>query len=190
MKRISTLLCAIFCVFALVACAQNKKETMNNENKKKILVAYFSATGTTQQVAGQLAKVMNADLHEIKPEKAYTSDDLDWHNSQSRSSVEMNDPKSRPAITDKFTNMSDYDVVFVGFPIWWYTAPTIINTFMESYDFSGKTIIPFATSGGSTIDKASSDLKKAYPSLNWKAGRLLNQTSESDLEAWKKELSL
>lgn len=191
MKRLQTLLCAVLCVFTLVACAQTKKETtMNNEPQKRVLVAYFSATGTTQRVATQLSKTLNADLHEIKPAVAYTSADLDWHNSKSRSSVEMNDPKSRPSITDTISNMADYDVVFIGFPIWWYTAPTIVNTFVETYDLKGKTLIPFATSGGSSIDKACSDLKRSYPSLTWGQGRLLNHVSESNLKAWKSELGL
>lgn len=192
MKKLSSTLCAILCVFSLIACAQNKKSeaTMKNEVQKKILVAYFSATGTTKQVASQLSQVMNADLHEIKPETAYTVADLDWNNQQSRSTVEMKNPKSRPAITEKIKNMNDYDIVFIGFPIWWYTAPTIINTFIESYDMKGKTLIPFATSGGSSIDKACHDLKHAYPSLAWQTGRLLNHTSDADLEAWKKELAL
>ena len=150
--------------------------------QSKILVAYFSATGTTKNVATELAAVANADLHEIKPAQAYTKADLDWYNKQSRSSVEMADKSSRPAITDKLANMSDYQTVYVGFPIWWYTAPTIVNTFFESYDFKGKTVYLFATSGGSTIDKAVSDLQAAYPEINIKSGRLLNFASKRELQ--------
>ena len=150
--------------------------------QNKTLVAYFSATGTTKNVATELAAVANADLHKIKPAQAYTKADLDWHNKQSRSSVEMADKSSRPAITDKLTNMSDYQTVYVGFPIWWYTAPTIVNTFFESYDFKGKTVYLFATSGGSTIDKAISDLQAAYPEINIKSGRLLNFASKKELQ--------
>lgn len=191
MKKTSTILCAMLCIFSLMACAQNKKETtMNSNEQKKVLVAYFSATGTTQQAATKLANVMNADLHEIKPETAYTSADLDWTNEKSRSTIEMKNPKSRPAITDKTDKMADYDVVFIGFPIWWYTAPTIINTFIESYDLKGKTLIPFATSGGSTIDKACQDLQKTYPSLTWQQGRLLNSASDKELAEWKSTLNL
>ena len=113
------------------------------------LVAYFSATGTTAKVAETLADAIGADIYEIEPEIPYTEADLNWRDANSRSSVEMNDPHSRPAIAGKRDNMSDYDAIFVGFPIWWYVAPTIINTFLESYDTAGKTIIPFATSGGS-----------------------------------------
>lgn len=166
---------------SLSACSQISKK----ENKEmKTLVAYFSASGTTKEVAQQLAEVAGADLHEIKPEQPYTDADLDWRNKQSRSSVEMQDKNSRPSITAKLQNMQDYDVVYVGFPIWWYTCPTIINTFMEAYNFSGKTVIPFATSGGSSIKKACADLKAAYPNLNWKEGKLLNHASKNDLKKW------
>ena len=134
---------AALMAICLSACSQssNQKES----KQMKTLVAYFSATGTTKGVAQQLAEVAGADIHEIKPEKPYTDADLDWQDKQSRSTIEMKDKSSRPAITDKLTNMQEYDVVYVGFPIWWYTCPTIINTFMESYDFKGKTVIPFAT---------------------------------------------
>ena len=115
----------------------------------KKLVAYFSVSGTTERAAKNLAAAAGADLYEIKPEVPYTGADLNWMDSQARSTVEMHDKSSRPAIADKSANVQDYDVVFVGFPIWWYVAPTIINTFLEAYDFSGKTIILFATSGGS-----------------------------------------
>ena len=150
--------------------------------QNKTLVAYFSATGTTKNVATELATVANADLHEIKPAQAYTKADLDWHNKQSRSSVEMADKSSRPAITDKLANMSDYQTVYVGFPIWWDTAPTIVNTFFESYDFKGKTVYLFATSGGSSINKAVSDLKATYPEINIKSGRLLNVADKKVLQ--------
>lgn len=115
----------------------------------KKLVAYFSASGVTERYAARLAKVTGAELFEIKPSVPYTNADLNWQNSNSRSSVEMKNPDSRPEIAEKFADMDSYDTVFVGFPIWWYVAPTIIDTFLESYDFSGKTVIPFATSGGS-----------------------------------------
>ena len=120
---------------------------------KKILVAYFSASGVTAKAAWKLSEAIGADLHEIKPEVLYSSADLNWMDKKSRSSVEMNDPSSRPTIAEKLADMEKYDVVFVGFPIWWYVAPTIINTFLESYDFSGKTIIPFATSGAAVWER-------------------------------------
>lgn len=176
----------VLMAMSLSACSQANKQK-ESMKKQKTLVAYFSATGTTKAVAVQLAAVSGADLHEIKPEKPYTAADLDWRDKQSRSSVEMQDKQSRPAITDKLEIMQDYDVVYVGFPIWWYTCPTIINTFMESYEFKGKTVIPFATSGGSTIKKACEDLKTAYPDVNWKEGRLLNDASEAELKTWVHE---
>ena len=163
---------------SLSVCSQKKE----SKNMNKVLVAYFSASGVTKDVAQQLAEVTGGTLHEIKPAQPYTDADLDWRDKQSRSSVEMQDKSSRPAITDKLTNMQAYDVIYVGFPIWWYTYPTIINTFMETYDFKGKTVIPFATSGGSSIKKACEDLKAAYPEVNWKEGKLLNRVSKKDLE--------
>ena len=125
----------------------------------KKLVAYFSASGTTANVANKLAKAANADIYEIEPKTPYTKEDLNWNDKNSRSSVEMSDKSFRPPIKDKELNLAEYDKVFVGFPIWWYVAPTIINTFLESYDFSGKTIILFATSGGSGFGMTVEGLK-------------------------------
>lgn len=156
----------------------------------KKLVAYFSTSGVTEKVAKKLAKAAEADLFEIKPEVPYTAADLDWTNKKSRSTVEMNDPTSRPAIAEKLPNMADYDVVFVGFPIWWYVAPTIINTFLESYDFAGKTIVPFATSGGSGMGKTVAVLGKVAPESNFKPGKLLNRASEADMENWVRSLGV
>ena len=182
MKKLVLMLTALLTI-SLSACSQSNKR----ENKDmKVLVAYFSASGVTKGVAQQLAEVAGADLHEIKPAQPYTDADLDWRNKQSRSSVEMQGKSFRPAITAKLQNMKDYDVVYVGFPIWWYTCPTIINTFMEAYDFQGKTVIPFATSGGSSIKRACKDLKAAYPNINWKEGKLLNHASKDDLKQWVK----
>ena len=158
---------------------------------KKVLVAYFSASGTTKDIAEQLAKAANADLFEIKPVQPYTNADLDWTNKNSRSTVEMNDPSSRPAIAEKCGNMADYDTVFVGFPIWWYVAPTIIDTFLESYDFSGKTIIPFATSGGSGMGKTVDVFKKLIGNgVRVESGKMLNRASETEIKAWLKSLGL
>ena len=127
----------------------------------KSLVTYFSASGVTKKVAEKLAEAAGADLFEIKPEVAYTEADLNWMDKKSRSSIEMNDKSFRPAIAEKCNNMADYDVVYIGFPIWWYVAPTIINTFLESYDFSGKTIVLFATSGGSGFGNTVAELKRS-----------------------------
>ena len=153
----------------------------------KKLVAYFSASGVTKNAAERLAKAVGADLFEIKPQVPYTNADLDWMNKKSRSSVEMSNPNSRPAIAETLSNMQDYDTVFVGFPIWWYVAPTIINTFLESYDFSGKTMVPFATSGSSGMGKTVDVLKKVCPSANWNAGKMLNHVSDSALADWAKQ---
>lgn len=176
-----------FAAMALVACnAQTKQERTNQQEDKqmKTLVAYFSASGVTKGVAEQLAKVVGADLLEITPAQRYTEADLNWRDSLSRSSVEMKDKTSRPKLAKLHVNPVKYDTIYVGFPIWWYTAPTIINTFMESYDFKGKTVIPFATSGGSSIDKACKDLKAAYPDVNWLPGRLLNNATADTLKQW------
>ena len=150
----------------------------------KKLVAYFSASGTTKKAAERLAKAAGADLFEIKPKVPYSSADLNWMDKKSRSSAEMNDPSSRPEIAGKLSNMADYDTVFLGFPIWWYTAPRIIHTFVESYDFSGKALIPFATSGGSGLGRTVEELKKLCPKANWKAGKMMNGISGKELTDW------
>ena len=158
---------------------------------KKILVAYFSASGVTAKAAWKLSEAMGADLYEIKPKVPYSSAYLNWMDKKSRSSVEMNDPSSRPMIAEKLADMEKYDVVFVGFPIWWYVAPTIINTFLESYDFSGKTIIPFATSGGSGMGKTNEKLGPSCPGATLLQGKLLNgNLSEDSLKNWVKNLNL
>ena len=150
----------------------------------KKLVAYFSASGVTKTEAERLAKTVGADLFEISPVNQYTREDLDWTNKKSRSTLEMNDPGSRPEIASLCNNMSDYDTVYIGFPIWWYIAPRIIETFLESYDFSGKTLIPFATSGGSEMGKTVEELKKIRPDADWKNGGIVNRMTESELAKW------
>ena len=151
----------------------------------KTLVAYFSASGVTAKVAEKLSKAINADLYEIAPEDPYAKADLNWMNKKSRSSVEMNDRSSRPAIGNKVENMEQYDTVFVGFPIWWYREPSIIDTFMESYDFTGKTIIPFATSGGSGLGESYKNLQTLAPGAKVTDGeRFSAGISEEKLKAW------
>ena len=151
----------------------------------KTLVAYFSASGVTKRAAEALAKAAGADLYEIRPEVPYTRADLDWTDKKSRSTVEMQDKASRPAIVQDVPDVSGYDRVFVGFPIWWYIAPTIINTFLESADFSGKTIILFATSGGSGFGKAVEYLQSSAPGAVIKEGKVLNgRLSEAALKAF------
>ena len=156
----------------------------------KTLVAYFSATGTTAQAAKLLAKAAGADLYEIRPAVPYTKADLNWMDDKSRSSLEMRDPSSRPAIAGRAENMDAYDRIFLGFPIWWYGAPALINSFLESYDFSGKTIILFATSGGSGFGKTVEGLKNSVsPTARIIKGRLLNgRLSESELRTWVQAL--
>ena len=155
----------------------------------KKLVAYFSASGTTKEAAKRLAKAAGADLFEIRPAIPYTSADLNWMDKKSRSSVEMNDPDSRPEIAETMPNMADYDTVFIGFPIWWYVAPHIIHTFLESCDFSGKTLVPFATSGGSGMGKTVDELRELCPNADWKTGKLVNGVSDQALAAWADKFS-
>lgn len=160
-------------------------------DNKKILVAYFSCSGVTKKVAELLSETANADLFEIKPETPYTEADLDWRNKNSRSTVEMNDLSFRPAVSNKVSDFDKYDVVFVGFPIWWYIAPTIINTFLEGYDFSGKTLIPFATSGSSGMGKTLDSLRPSCSAdTKWIDGKLLTGADKNTIKAWLNELGL
>lgn len=173
---------------ATVTDAQQRQDMSKGQSNPKILVAYFSATGTTARAAEKLADVTGGELYAIVPAQPYTSADLDWNDKQSRSSIEMNSPKSRPVIKGRKENIADYDVVFIGYPIWWDLAPRVVNTFIESHDLKGKTVIPFATSGGSTLAGSAAALKKSYPSLNWKEGRLLNRTDEKTIRTWIEKL--
>lgn len=153
------------------------------------LVAYFSASGVTAAAAKNLADAAGADLYEIKPAVPYTEADLDWRDRKSRSSMEMRDLISRPAISDRETDLSGYDTIFLGFPIWWYVAPTLINTFLESRDFSGKKIIIFATSGGSDLGKSAENLRESAPGAEIINGRMMNGSpSVSELADWVKEI--
>ena len=188
-KRLITLIIACAMTMGVMAANDdlNRNENMNNDGNKT-LVAYFSATGTTMEAATRLAKAIHADLHEIVPEVRYTSADLNWNNKNSRSSVEMADKSSRPAVASKVENMAQYNTVFVGFPIWWYIAPTIINTFLEQYDMTGKTIVPFFTSGGSGAGETLRYLKPSAPGANWVEPKNFNYMSESDIITWTNSL--
>lgn len=200
MKQIVIMLACAF--LGLSACSANggdsdsakKNEQAFDATQKKVLVAYFSASSgkVTKGAAEKIAEATKGDLFEIVPEQIYTEADLDWTDKQSRSSVEMHDLASRPAIKDggKVPNLADYDVVFVGFPVWWDLAPTIVNTFIEANadQLKGKTIVPFATSGGSPITNSAKELKNKYPDLDWRAGKLLNRTSQADVAKWVKDL--
>ena len=155
----------------------------------KALVAYFSASGVTEKVAEKLAGTIGADLYEIKPEQAYTDADLNWQDKQSRSSVEMNDRSSRPAIGNKVENIEQYDAVFVGFPVWWYREPSIVDTFMEAYSFDGKTVIPFATSGGSGLGDSAKNMQELAKGAKVVDGKRFGSgASEDELGAWAKAL--
>ena len=151
----------------------------------KVLVAYFSATGTTAKLAAKLASVIGAALHEIKPEVPYTSADLDWTNKKSRSSIEMEDKSFRPAVANTVDNMEQYDTIYIAFPIWWYVAPTIINTFLEQYDLSGKKMIPLATSGGSGMGNTNKELALSCAGADLKKGEVFSANiNENELKSW------
>ena len=146
----------------------------------KALIAYFSASGVTARAAKDMAAATGADLYEIRPAEPYTDADLNWMDKKSRSTIEMNDPACRPAIAGGVQDMAQYDTVLIGFPIWWYVEPRIVDTFLESYDFSGKMLIPFATSGGSGIGKAEKSLQAHCPAASWAKGQLLNGAGAAD----------
>lgn len=179
MKKLLSVLIVVCAIFS------NAKADETND---KILVAYFSATGNTKSVAEKLASAINADLFEIVPEQVYTSEDLNWRNSQSRSSIEMGDRASRPAIASKIDNISQYKIVFVGSPIWWGREPSIMDTFVESYDFSGKMIIPFVTSGSSGIGDYGANLQSLAPNAKVLTGkRFPTDVSAEELKNWANE---
>ena len=188
MNKIILTLAAVM-TMSFAACAQNNKREKNMQTEKKPLVVYFSATGTTARAARMIADVTGGTLCEIVPQQTYTSDDLDWNDKQSRSSVEMNNPDSRPAVKDTKIDFAAYDVIFIGYPIWWNQAPRIINTFIESHDLKGKTLVPFATSGGSGINNSAEELKKTYPDLEWQKGKLLNGANCDVIRAWVSDLA-
>ena len=162
MKRIKIILLAVMAIVAASACSQSKSK--DDMEKKNVLVVFFSATGTTKHAAEELARIAGADLCEIVPAQPYTSADLNWNDKRSRSYIEMANPQARPAVKSIGIDIKKYDRIFLGYPIWWNLAPRVVNTFIESNDMTGKTIIPFATSGGSSITGSVSALKKTYPS--------------------------
>lgn len=212
MKKLTALFLAFVMVFAFAACSGNtantdtetsKPESSVNEKNSattqidgstetvKILVAYFSATNTTEGVANTIADSVNADLYEILPEQPYTDADLNYNDDNSRSSIEMNNPNARPAISDSVENMEQYDIVFIGYPIWWGDAPRILSTFVESYDFSGKTIVPFCTSGGSGVGSSAENLERLTSGATWLDGeRLDGNASASSIADWIDSIGL
>ena len=156
---------------------------------KKVLVACFSASGVTKRVGEEIARIAGGDFFEIVPKEIYTSDDLNWMNKKSRSSMEMNDPSARPEIAGTVADMDAYDTVIVGFPIWWGVAPRIIETFLESYDFSGKTIVPFCTSGGSGVGRSDAELNKNVSGdVKWGKGIQINRPNETEIRKWLNDL--
>lgn len=185
MKKVIFMLAAVVALFmATTACA--KKNAPAKKNNKKVLVAYFSATGTTEGAAKMIAKATGGELYKIQPKQEYTSADLDWTVKTSRCSRENDNPKARPAFVKTKASLDKYDVVYLGYPCWWNAAPRIINSFIEAYALKGKTVIPFMTSGGSQIDNSERLLKELYPTIAWKEGRLLNGATQKDVDEWVK----
>lgn len=175
MKKLFSIICTMLIAFG--ASAQQKSKT---------LVAYFSASGVTAKVAKQISEAAKADLYEITPKEKYSSADLNWRDKQSRSSVEMKDKSSRPEMAENISSVDQYETIYIGFPVWWDVAPHIINTFIEANKLEGKTIIPFATSGGSSIRNSVKDLRSTYPNLTIKDGQLLNYPTKSEIESFVK----
>ena len=185
MKKFTSILMVLLAIAGICASSacSNKKNNMSTEDNKMI-VCYFSATGTTATQAKRIADIIGAGLYEIVPETAYTAADLDWTDSLSRSSVEMHNRAFRPALKDSVVNLADYDVVFIGYPNWWNTCPTIINTFIESAHLDGKTVVPFMTSGGSNITNSEKELAESYPGIKWAKGLLMNGVSDDQIKDW------
>ena len=185
MKKLLTL-CAMLAV-VLTSCAQQKAKTAARKASSEVLVAYFSATGTTEGVARVIASGIGAPLFRITPLRPYSEADLDWRNDKSRSSLEAADRSARPAMKTLVRSVGKYRIVFLGYPIWWNEAPRIINTFVEKEGLKGVTVIPFATSGGSGIDYSVRQLKAAYSAVGWREGRLLNAETDKEIQAWAKQ---
>lgn len=182
---------SIIALSLMMSCGSKKTGTDQVPAPKKVLVAYFSATGTTKGIAEEIAKNTDGDLYEITPARPYTAADLDWTDSTSRSSREMHNPDFRPEITDSLPDMAGYDVVFLGFPIWWGVAPTAVNTFIEKTDLSGKPVVVFATSGGSPVKPAVDSLRARYPNINWSDdAKIINNASDAGIDKWKERFGL
>lgn len=171
-------------IFFARKTAESRRNIRGGNGMGKKLVAYFSATGTTREAAEKIAEYIGADTYEIVPEKAYSNADLDWMNKRARSTVEMKDPQSRPAIKEGNLDPKYYDEILLGFPIWWYVAPKIINTFLESYDFSGKKIVLFATSGGSGFGNTVRELQPSAPDAVITEGKVLTRASSGEIKKW------
>lgn len=175
----------------LFSCSSKTKATADAASADtNVAVCYFSATGTTEKAAKRIADLTGGKLYNIEPREHYSDADLDWRDTLSRSYVEMHDLTSRPALKDSVTDLSQYSIVFIGYPNWWNTHPTLINTFIEANDLQGKTIVPFMTSGGSNIINSENKLHETYPNLNFAKGLLMNNVSDEDINNWLKELGL
>lgn len=186
MKRNAFMLTVMMSLLAVItSCAMKKdKNEMEVKGDAKVLVAYFSATGTTENVAKMIASATKGELYKIKPKKEYSAEDLDWTVKTSRCCRENDNPQTRPAIIKDKKNLDAYSVIYLGFPNWWNMAPRIINTFIETYGLKDKTVIPFMTSGGSGIENSVKILRKDYPEVNWKDGKLLNGATQKDVNSW------
>lgn len=188
MKKLMTIILAAS-AFILNACAATGSDkTSGKADDTSVLVAYFSAQGHTRDLAEKVASVTGGDLFEIEPDQPYTEEDLDGWNDSARGTRESKDRSTRPGVKSHVANFEKYDTIYLGFPIWWYTAPTIINTFLESYDTAGKTIIPFATSGGSEIGETEKDLRISAPKAVFMQGKVMNNYSEKDVTEWVKSI--
>ena len=189
MKKLAIIL-GLAALICLGACAGKKEaKAMKTDKESRVAVVYFSATGTTRGEAELIARAENAPLIEIQPEQPYSAADLNWNDKKSRSTVEMNDSSARPAIRPVTADFAKTDTIFLGYPIWWDLAPRVVNTFIESQNLKGKTVIPFATSGGSSITNSVKELRRQYPDIKWGEGRLLNGAGEGAVDNWVDSLS-
>lgn len=191
MRRLS-LVIGIIAVLSvsLLSCSSKKQQEKNDNGGDKAIVCYFSATGTTEKAAKRLSEITGAPLLKIEPQELYSDADLDWRDTLSRSYVEMHNRSFRPILKDSVSDLSDYSIVFIGYPNWWNTHPTIINSFIEANNLEGKTIVPFMTSGGSNIINSEKVLRESYPSLNFARGLLMNNVTDNDIANWLKEIGL
>ncbi|MDE7414411.1 MAG: NAD(P)H-dependent oxidoreductase [Muribaculaceae bacterium] len=186
MKKIITSIFTLLAV-CLVACASTKDGKASEEsNDSKTLVAYFSAQGHTKALAEKISTATDGVLFEIEPENPYTEEDLDGWNESARGTRESKDRSTRPAVKNRVENFEQYDTIYLGFPIWWFTAPTIVNTFLEQYDTEGKVIVPFATSGGSPIGETEKDLKVSAPKAKFVPGKVINNATQEEVNEWIK----
>lgn len=188
MKKIMAIVMAAGLFLVNACAAKNNEKPTETQKESSVLVAYFSAQGHTKSLAEKIAKVTGGDLFEIVPEQPYTEEDLDGWNESARGTRESKDRSTRPKVKSRVENFEKYDTIYLGFPIWWYTAPTIVNTFLDSYDTAGKVIIPFATSGGSEIGETEKDLRVSAPKAVFKPGKVMNNYSVEDVAGWIKSV--